>query len=132
MLTAWGALQEAQALRRQVAVRDKEAAERATLVTQEKLQRYSNRQPHRLQDVWIQPPLSAKRKVPGNLDAHYNGFRCALPVFLSRVYRVSLSGAGAEVVGEGVNHQRDNPPQKKLHPHSLECCMRTHIAHTRR
>lgn len=71
-------LQEAQALRRQVAIKDKEAAERATLVTQDKLQRYTNRQPHRLQDVWIQPAISSKRKVPGNLDAHYNGFRCIL------------------------------------------------------
>lgn len=74
-------LQEAQALRRQVALKDKEAAERATLVTQDKLQRYTNRQPHRLQDVWMQPAISAKRKVPGNLDAHFNGFRCAHPAW---------------------------------------------------
>ena len=71
-------------------MRDKEAAERATLVTQEKLQRYSNRQPHRLQDVWIQPALSAKRKVPGNLDAHYNGFRCA-PSLASSVFMYEVT-----------------------------------------
>jgi FACT complex subunit (SPT16/CDC68) len=79
----WLRVQEAQALRRQVMVKDREAAERATLVKQEKLQRFSNRQPYRLQDVWIHPPISSKRKLPGNLDAHYNGFRCGLDVHCS-------------------------------------------------
>lgn len=70
-------MQEAQALRRQVMVKDKEAAERATLVKQEKLQRHANRSPLRLVDVWVFPTLSQKRKTPGTLECHYNGFRCA-------------------------------------------------------
>lgn len=70
-------MQEAQALRRQVMVKDKEAAERATLVKQEKLQRHANRAPLRLMDVWCFPTISQKRKTPGTLECHYNGFRCA-------------------------------------------------------
>lgn len=70
-------MQEAQALRRQVMVKDKEAAERATLVKQEKLQRHANRPPLRLIDVWCFPTISQKRKTPGTLECHYNGFRCA-------------------------------------------------------
>ena len=70
-------MQEAQALRRQVMVKDKEAAERATLVKQEKLQRHTNRSPLRLMDVWVFPTISQKRKTSGTLECHYNGFRCA-------------------------------------------------------
>lgn len=70
-------MQEATALRRQVLTKDKEAAERATLVRQEKLQRFTNRQPQRLNDLWVFPAISSRRKLSGTLEAHYNGFRCA-------------------------------------------------------
>lgn len=72
-----GGVQEATALRRQVLMKDKEAAERATLVKQEKLQRFTNRQPQRLNDLWVFPAISSRRKLSGTLEAHYNGFRCA-------------------------------------------------------
>ena len=75
-------VQEAQALRRQVMMKDKEVAERATLVKQEKLQRYQNKAPMRLNDCWVFPPLSARRKLSGTLEAHFNGFRSALPASL--------------------------------------------------
>jgi nucleosome binding factor SPN SPT16 subunit len=68
-------VQEAQALRRTVMTKDKEAAERATLVKQEKLQRFTNRQPQRLNDLWVVPSISTRRKISGTLEAHYNGFR---------------------------------------------------------
>lgn len=33
----------------------------------------------RLPDLWVRPTLGGRgRKVPGALEAHANGFRCAL------------------------------------------------------
>lgn len=64
-------------LRRQVAARESERAERATLVTQEKLIVATNRsKPIRLPDLWVRPAFSGRgRKLPGTLEAHVNGFR---------------------------------------------------------
>ncbi|KAH7542906.1 FACT complex subunit SPT16 [Ziziphus jujuba] len=64
-------------LRRQVMARESERAERATLVTQERLQLAGNRnKPIRLSDLWIRPPFGGRgRKMPGTLEAHVNGFR---------------------------------------------------------
>ncbi|KDP40616.1 hypothetical protein JCGZ_24615 [Jatropha curcas] len=64
-------------LRRHVVARESERAERATLVTQEKLQLAGNRfKPIRLSDLWIRPPFGGRgRKLPGALEAHVNGFR---------------------------------------------------------
>ncbi|KAE9591305.1 putative peptidase M24, FACT complex subunit Spt16p/Cdc68p, creatinase/Aminopeptidase P/Spt16 [Lupinus albus] len=70
-------VQSIKALRRQVVARESERAERATLVTQEKLQLANNRfKPIRLPDLWIRPPFGGRgRKIPGTLEAHVNGFR---------------------------------------------------------
>lgn len=64
-------------LRRQVVAREYERAERATLVTQEKLQLAGNKfKPIKLFDLWIRPPFGGRgRKLPGTLEAHVNGFR---------------------------------------------------------
>lgn len=64
-------------LRRQVASRESERAERATLVTQEKLQLSGSRmKPVRLPDLWIRPSFGGRgRKLTGTLEAHVNGFR---------------------------------------------------------
>ena len=64
-------------LRRHVMARESERAERATLVTQEKLQLAGNRfKPIRLTDLWIRPVFGGRgRKIPGTLEAHVNGFR---------------------------------------------------------
>ncbi|KAK4742442.1 hypothetical protein SAY87_000443 [Trapa incisa] len=71
------AVQQIKTLRRQVMARESERAERATLVTQEKLQLAGNRfKPIRLSDLWIRPPFGGRgRKIPGTLEAHVNGFR---------------------------------------------------------
>eukprot|EP00249_Psilotum_nudum_P024634 c29245_g1_i1 orf=537-3725(+) len=62
-------------LRRQVALRESEKAERATLVTQEKLQLMKGK-PLKLTDLWIRPAFGGKgRKMTGTLEAHANGFR---------------------------------------------------------
>lgn len=68
-------------LRRQVASRESERAERATLVTQEKLQLAGNRmKPVRLPDLWIRPAFGGRtRKLSGTLEAHVNGFRYSTP-----------------------------------------------------
>ncbi|KAF7824947.1 FACT complex subunit SPT16-like [Senna tora] len=70
-------VQQIKTLRRQVVARESERAERATLVTQEKLQLAGNRyKPIRLSDLWIRPVFGGRgRKIPGTLEAHVNGFR---------------------------------------------------------
>ncbi|EFN58683.1 hypothetical protein CHLNCDRAFT_140286 [Chlorella variabilis] len=72
-------VQEIKALRSAVMQRDKERAERATLVQQEKLVRGKGRV-YALPDVWIRPAFGGKgRKVTGTLEAHFNGFRYTSP-----------------------------------------------------
>ena len=72
-------VQEVKALRASVLARDKESAERATLVAQERLVKAKAR-PHALPDVWIRPPFGGKgRKMAGALEAHANGFRYSSP-----------------------------------------------------
>ncbi|XP_057435713.1 FACT complex subunit SPT16-like [Lotus japonicus] len=70
-------LQSINKLRRQVVARESERADRATLVTQEKLQLANNRfKPIRLPNLWIRPPFGGRgRKISGALEAHVNGFR---------------------------------------------------------
>ena len=77
--TAARVVAEIKALRASVAARDREKAERATLVAQEKLVKAAGRAPT-LPDVWVRPPLGGKgRRVTGTLEAHVNGFRYASP-----------------------------------------------------
>lgn len=63
-------VQEAKALQRTIRSRDKERAERATLVAQERM--VTLRAPKaRLPDVWVRPALGGRgRKVPGVLEVH--------------------------------------------------------------
>jgi len=72
---------EIKSLRAAVAAREKERAERATLVAQEKLVRASGGRPYTLPDVWVRPqPAGGKgRRVAGALEAHANGFRYSSP-----------------------------------------------------
>lgn len=66
-------------LRSLVLQRDREKAERATLVKQEKLNLAKNRM-HILKDVWMRPAFVGKgRKMAGHLEAHVNGFRYKTP-----------------------------------------------------
>lgn len=64
-------VQEAKALQKNVRSRDKERAERATLVSQEKM--VTMRVPRaKLSDVWARPALGGGRgrKAPGVLEVH--------------------------------------------------------------
>jgi len=66
-------------LRSMVLSRDKEKAERATLVQQEKLILGKQRVVV-LKDVWMRPAFVGKgRKMAGQLEAHTNGFRYKTP-----------------------------------------------------
>ncbi|VFQ98906.1 unnamed protein product [Cuscuta campestris] len=70
-------VQRIKTLRQNVVQRQSEKAERATLVTQEKLVLAGNRfKPVRLSDLWIRASFGGRgRKLPGTLEAHVNGFR---------------------------------------------------------
>ncbi|XVF41714.1 hypothetical protein PTKIN_Ptkin01aG0302300 [Pterospermum kingtungense] len=70
-------VQQIKKLRKHVLARESEKAERATLVTQEKLQLAGNRfKPIKLLGLWIRPVFGGRgRKIPGTLEAHVNGFR---------------------------------------------------------
>ncbi|GMH36216.1 hypothetical protein BSKO_04084 [Bryopsis sp. KO-2023] len=81
-------VQEIKVLRSSVLQRNKEAAERATLVRQEKLMK--GKRVFRLPDLWIRPSLGGKgKKMSGVLEAHHNGFRYNAPrsEFLDIMYR---------------------------------------------
>uniref|UniRef100_A0A7S0S408 FACT complex subunit n=1 Tax=Chlamydomonas leiostraca TaxID=1034604 RepID=A0A7S0S408_9CHLO len=71
-------VQDIKVLRSTVALKDKERAERATLVAQERLQQ--GKRVYKLPDLWMRPgPAGKGRKVPGTLEAHANGFRYLNP-----------------------------------------------------
>eukprot|EP00891_Asterochloris_glomerata_P001119 jgi/Astpho2/1119/Aster-07668 len=72
-------VQEIKVLRSNISAREREKAERATLVQQDKLIKAKGRM-YTLPDVWIRPNFGGKgRKVTGQLEAHSNGFRYSSP-----------------------------------------------------
>ncbi|XP_074320918.1 FACT complex subunit SPT16-like [Silene latifolia] len=93
-------------LRRQVAQRESERAERATLVSQEKLQVAVNRsRPIRLSDLWIRPPFGGRgRKLPGTLEAHVNGFR----------YSTSRPEERADIMFANIKHAFFQPAENEM------------------
>ncbi|KAA8545292.1 hypothetical protein F0562_020076 [Nyssa sinensis] len=93
-------------LRRQVASRESEKAERATLVTQEKLQLAGAKfKPIRLSDLWIRPPFGGRgRKLTGTLEAHTNGFR----------YSTSRPDERVDIMFGNVKHAFFQPAEKEM------------------
>lgn len=93
-------------LRRQVMARESERAERATLVTQEKLQLAGNRfKPIKLHDLWIRPVFGGRgRKIPGTLEAHLNGFR----------YATSRSEERVDIMFGNIKHAFFQPAEKEM------------------
>eukprot|EP00271_Cylindrocystis_brebissonii_P005149 TRINITY_DN17096_c0_g1_i1.p1 TRINITY_DN17096_c0_g1~~TRINITY_DN17096_c0_g1_i1.p1 ORF type:complete len:1151 (-),score=279.83 TRINITY_DN17096_c0_g1_i1:406-3858(-) len=68
-------VQQIKTMGRQVKQRESERAERATLVTQERLVPVKGRA-LRLGELWIRPNFGGRgRKLTGTLEAHFNGFR---------------------------------------------------------
>ncbi|XP_068340143.1 FACT complex subunit SPT16-like [Pyrus communis] len=99
-------VQQIKTLRRQVASRESERAERATLVTQEKLQISGAKfKPKRLPDLWIRPVFGGRgRKLTGSLEAHANGFR----------YSTSRSEERVDVMFSNIKHAFFQPAEKEM------------------
>uniref|UniRef100_A0A0D6QWA7 FACT complex subunit n=1 Tax=Araucaria cunninghamii TaxID=56994 RepID=A0A0D6QWA7_ARACU len=90
--------------RRSVAMKESEKAERATLVTQEKLQ-LSKTKPIRLADLWIRPAFGGRgRKMTGTLEAHYNGFR----------YSTMRSDERVDIMYQNMKHAFFQPADKEM------------------
>ncbi|AES74653.1 putative peptidase M24, FACT complex subunit Spt16p/Cdc68p, creatinase/Aminopeptidase P/Spt16 [Medicago truncatula] len=92
--------------RQQVVARESERAERATLVTQEKLQLANNIfKPIRLHDLWIRPALGGRgRKIPGTLETHVNGFR----------YSTTRSDERVDVMFANIKHAFFQPAENEM------------------
>lgn len=99
-------VQQIKTLRRQVVARESERAERATLVTQERLQLAGNRfKPIRLSDLWIRPTFGGRgRKLPGTLEAHVNGFR----------YSTTRQDERVEVMFGNIKHAFFQPAENEM------------------
>ncbi|XXG47026.1 hypothetical protein AAC387_Pa02g1738 [Persea americana] len=93
-------------LRRHVTSRESERAERATLVTQEKLQLAGSKfKPIRLSDLWIRPPFGGRgRKLTGTFEAHVNGFR----------YSTSRPDERVDVMYGNIKHAFFQPAEKEM------------------
>ncbi|XP_051202915.1 FACT complex subunit SPT16 [Lolium perenne] len=99
-------VQQIKTLRRQVASRESERAERATLVTQEKLQLATNKAKQmRLNDLWIRPPFGGRgRKLSGTFEAHVNGFR----------YSTSRADERVDIMYANIKHAFFQPAEKEM------------------
>ncbi|XAR68670.1 hypothetical protein NMG60_11003875 [Bertholletia excelsa] len=93
-------------LRRNVMARESERAERATLVTQEKLVLAGNKfKPIRLTDLWIRPSFGGRaRKLTGSLEAHTNGFR----------YSTSRPDERVDIMYGNIKHAFFQPAEKEM------------------
>ncbi|XP_076914841.1 FACT complex subunit SPT16-like [Bidens hawaiensis] len=99
-------VQQIKTLRRNVVSRESERAERASLVTQEKLVLAGNKfKPIRLTDLSIRPTfLNRGRKLPGTLEAHDNGFR----------YSTSRSDERVDILFGNIKHAFFQAAEKEM------------------
>ncbi|XP_059313362.1 FACT complex subunit SPT16-like [Lycium ferocissimum] len=93
-------------LRRNFMARESERAERATLVTQEKLTLAGNKfKPVRLPDLWIRPTFGGRaRKLSGTLEAHANGFR----------YSTTRQDERVDIMYGNIKHAFFQPAEKEM------------------
>ncbi|CAA0821105.1 FACT complex subunit SPT16 [Striga hermonthica] len=91
-------------LRRNVMARESEQADRASLVTQEKLVVLSSNKfkPIRLHNLWIRPAFG--RKLTGTLEAHQNGFR----------YSTSRADEHVDIMYGNIKHVFFQPAEKEM------------------
>ncbi|GMI65433.1 global transcription factor C [Hibiscus trionum] len=99
-------VQQIKTLCRHVVARESEKAERAALVTQEKLQHAGNRfKPIRLTDLCIHPVFCGRgRKIPGTLEAHVNGFR----------YSTTRADERVDIMFGNIKHAFFQPAEKEM------------------
>ncbi|CAN4110891.1 unnamed protein product [Withania somnifera] len=93
-------------LRRNYMAKESERAERATLVTQEKLVLAGNKfKPVRLPDLWIRPTFGGRaRKLAGTLEAHANGFR----------YSTTRQDERIDIMYGNIKHAFFQPAEKEM------------------
>lgn len=93
-------------LRRNVMARESARAERATLVSQEKLILSGNKfKPIRLTDLWIRPVFGGRaRKMTGTLEAHTNGLR----------YSTSRQDERVDIMFINIKHAFFQPAEKEM------------------
>jgi nucleosome binding factor SPN SPT16 subunit len=108
---------EIKTLRAAAKQRTTEAAERAKLVRQDKLQLAKGRV-HRLADVWVRPAFDGRgRKLSGTLECHANGFRYSTPKSEERL----------DIIFSNIKHAFFQPSEKELitlvHFHLIEPIM---------
>ncbi|KAK9824573.1 hypothetical protein WJX72_011424 [[Myrmecia] bisecta] len=109
-------VQEIKVLRSAVSQRERENAERATLVQQERLIKAKGRM-YTLPDVWIRPPFGGKgRKMTGQLEAHANGFRYTTP-----------KGESLDIMYRNIKHAFFQPAENEMitlvHLHLIDSIM---------
>ncbi|KAK6159772.1 hypothetical protein DH2020_003153 [Rehmannia glutinosa] len=99
-------VQQIKALRRNVMARESERAERATLVTQERLVLAGNKfKPIKLHDLWIRPIFGGRaRKLTGTLEAHVNGFR----------YSTTRADERVDIMYGNIKHAFFQPAEKEM------------------
>ncbi|KAH7834353.1 hypothetical protein Vadar_015117 [Vaccinium darrowii] len=99
-------VQQIKTLRKNVLARESERAERATLVSQEKLVIGGNKfKPIRLIDLWIRPTFGGRaRKLSGTLEAHSNGFR----------YSTSRPDERVDIMYGNIKHAFFQPAEKEM------------------
>lgn len=99
-------VQQIKTLRRNVMARESERAERATLVTQEKLVLSGSKyKPVKLSDLSIRPTFGGRaRKLPGSLEAHANGFR----------YSTSRPDERVDIMYGNIKHAFFQPAEKEM------------------
>nr|XP_043628802.1 FACT complex subunit SPT16-like [Erigeron canadensis]XP_043628810.1 FACT complex subunit SPT16-like [Erigeron canadensis] len=99
-------VQQIKTLRKNFNSRESERAERASLVTQEKLVLAGNKfKPIRLTDLWIRPTFPGRgRKLPGTLEAHDNGFR----------YSTSRSDERVDILFANIKHAFFQAAEKEM------------------
>ncbi|PWA95409.1 peptidase M24, structural domain-containing protein [Artemisia annua] len=98
--------QQIKTLKKDFVSRESERAERASLVTQEKLVLAGYKfKPLKLIDLWIRPPFPGRgRKLPGTLECHENGFR----------YSTSRSNERVDILFGNIKHAFFQPAEKEL------------------
>ena len=95
---------EIKSLRTEARQRASEAAERSSLVRQEKLS-LAKGKVHRLQDVWLRPTFGGRgRKQSGTLELHANGFR----------YSTSKADERVDIIFGNIKHCFFQPADKEL------------------
>jgi nucleosome binding factor SPN SPT16 subunit len=76
-------------LKKEVNKREQQKKELADVIEQDTLVEIKGRRPHKLQEVFIRPPLDGKR-LPGEVEIHQNGVRYQSPMGSQKIGTSSM------------------------------------------